>query len=146
MSQSMTAEAFAAKYQKGKPRLARGRVVGRAEGMNKTEAAYARGLDSRMAAGEVGWYAFQGVRIPLATGAWYTPDFFVQLADGSLECHEIKGWSFEEASLVRIKVAARLCPVFTFRAFTARAKKQGGGWVERTFGDVTKAAGAARSE
>jgi len=94
--------------------------------MNKTEAAYARHLETRKRVGEVLWYRFEGLKLRLADNTFYSPDFAVMLADGSLECHEVKGFWVDDAR-VKIKVAADQYPM-RFIAVKVRAKKDGGGW------------------
>lgn len=135
MNQPMTPEQFIAKHQRGKARLARGRVAGAShdEDMNQTERAYSLRLEEMRGKGEIVWWAFHCFRIPLADRSWYTPDFVVQLPDGMIEVHEVKGWATEQHALLQIKWAATVWPVFTFRSFTKKAKKDGGGWVERVF-------------
>ncbi len=86
--------------------LALGRM--KAGAMNKTEAAYAQKLELHKRAGEVLWYAFEGVTLKLADGCRYTPDFAVMLADGVIEMHEVKGYWTEDAR-AKIKVAANKC-------------------------------------
>lgn len=98
-----------------------------ARGMNKTEAAYAQHLEARRLAGEVLWWRFEPMRLRLANGAWFKPDFGVKLIDRSLEFHETKGF-WREAARVRIKVAAELFP-FRFIA----VKRKGGGWEREEF-------------
>ena len=83
--------------------------------MNAAEARYAGVLELRRKAGEVFQWGFETVKLRLAEGAWYTPDFFVEMEDGSLEIHEFKG-HWREAARVRIKVAASLYPCFRFIA------------------------------
>lgn len=95
---------------------------------NKLEAAYDAHLHSLHAAGEVLWYRFEPMRLRLANGAWFKPDFGVKLRDGSFEFHETKGF-WREAARVRIKVAAELFP---FR-FIAVTRKKGGGWAREEF-------------
>lgn len=99
--------------------------------MNKTEAEWAALLTARKQAGDVLWFAYEAVTLKLATGARYTPDFAVMLADGELELHEVKGF-WAEAAKVRIKVAAELFP-FRFVAWHKRTQKEGGGWVSQEF-------------
>jgi hypothetical protein len=77
--------------------------------MNKTEAAYAQHLRMREMAGEVAWYRFEGIKLRLADNTFYSPDFAVMLADGSMEIHEVKGFWTDDAR-VKIKVAAELYP------------------------------------
>lgn len=94
--------------------------------MNKTEAEYAQGLKLRERAGEVAWYAFEGMKFRLADNTFYTPDFMVMLIDGSLEAHEVKGFWTDDAR-VKIKVAADKYPL-RFIAVRKLARKEGGGW------------------
>lgn len=95
--------------------------------MNKTEACYAAYLEQLKNAGEVIWYAFEGVRLRLAKQTTYTPDFIVMNADGTIECREVKG-HWEDDARIKIKVAAEMFP-FRFIA----VKKDGSGWIEEVF-------------
>lgn len=81
---------------------------------NRTEEAYAAILQARKLAREVEDFGFERVKLRLADGAWYTPDFDVTLADGSLEFHETKGGFIREAGMLRIKVAAHQYPHWRF--------------------------------
>lgn len=109
-------------------RFPRARGVAKsAAGMNKTEAAYAAHLQLRQHAGEVSWFAFEAVKLRLADKTFYTPDFTVMLADGTIEQHEVKGF-WEDDARVKIKVAAALFP-FRFLGI----KKAGAGWAVEEF-------------
>lgn len=99
--------------------------------MNKSEAAYNAYLEARKTAGDVVWFKFEGMKFRLADNTFYTPDFAVMLADGSLQAHEVKGFWQDDAK-VKIKVAASLFPI-DFIAVKARAKKDGGGWSVEAF-------------
>ncbi|WP_314435903.1 DUF1064 domain-containing protein [Massilia timonae] len=99
--------------------------------MNKTEAAYAATLDARRHAGEVAWFKFEGIKLRLADNTFYTPDFAVMLADGSLEMHEVKGY-WQDDARAKIKIAADLYPL-RFVAIMAKPKKEGGGWLTEEF-------------
>lgn len=110
-------------------KFAKGRV--RVVGMNNTERAYSLHLDARKAAGEVAWYAYEGLKLRLADKTFYTPDFFVMLADGTLEVHEVKG-HWEDDARVKIKVAAEMFP-FQFVAAKPKLKREGGGWAFESF-------------
>lgn len=99
--------------------------------MNKTEAAYAETLKREQHAGRVAWFKFEGVKLRLADNTFYSPDFFVMLADGTLQAHEVKG-HWQDDARAKIKVAADLYP-FEFIAVQAKAKKDGGGWKVETF-------------
>lgn len=97
--------------------------------MNKTEQSYATGtLDVLKLAGEIAAYWFESVKLRLADRTFYTPDFLVQLADGTLEFHEVKGF-WEDDARVKVKVAAEQYPLFRFIAVTKRKKE----WVREEF-------------
>jgi hypothetical protein len=98
--------------------------------MNKSEAMHARRLERRKLKGEVLQYEYEGLTFRLAPRTRYTPDFAVWLADGSLECHEVKGGIWRDDARVKIKVAARLYPHVRFLAFT-RCR---GEWHRERFG------------
>ncbi len=104
--------------------LALGRM--KAGKMNKTEEAYAQRLEMGQQVGTVLWYRFEGLKLRLADGTFYTPDFAVMADDGVLECHEVKGWWRDDAR-IKIKVASEMYP-FRFVAVKVRPKKRGGGW------------------
>lgn len=99
--------------------------------MNRTEAEYRDLLEARKLAGEVAWYRFEGLKLRLADSTFFTPDFAVMLADGQIECHEVKGFWTDDAR-VKIKVAADAYP-FQFIAVRKRAKREGGGFSEERF-------------
>lgn len=89
---------------------------------NKTEEAYEQEvLRPAMLRGEILWYAFEPWTLRLAERTTYTPDFGVMLADGSLECHEVKGF-WQDDARAKTKIAAELHP-FRFVAIT-REKKE----------------------
>lgn len=103
--------------------------------MNKTEAAYDQQLALRKHAGEIAWYAFEKVKLRLAKATFLTIDFMVLLADGSLECHEVKGrkgdrYWVEEDAKIKLKVAAEMFP---FRFLVVWPRK-GGGWCSEVVG------------
>ena len=99
--------------------------------MNKTEQAYADRLELLKGTGEVVWYRFEPIKLRLAEGAWYKPDFAVMLADGLIEFHEVKGF-WREAARVRIKVAAEEHWMFRFVAVKKLTKNRG--WQTEEFG------------
>ncbi|WP_247318903.1 DUF1064 domain-containing protein [Bradyrhizobium sp. 141] len=104
-------------------RLALGRL--KTGEMNKTEAKYDSHLWDLRRTGDVLWHKFEGVKLRLADNTFYTPDFAVMLADGTMEMHETKGF-WEDDARVKIKVAASLYP-FRFLGLKPRAQKNGGG-------------------
>ena len=89
-----------------------GRMPGRK--MNKTEAAYARLLETQKYMGEILWWAFEPINIRLADNTFYKVDFLVLLADMRIEARETKGFWTDDA-LVKFKVAANILP-FPFKA------------------------------
>ncbi len=105
-------------------RLAIGRL--KAGTLNKTEIAYQVELSDRIHRGEIAWFMFEGLKLRLDDNTFYTPDFAVMLTDGTMECHEVKGFWSDDAR-VKIKVAANRFP-FRFIAVKVVAKKHGGGW------------------
>ena len=96
-----------------------GRLLGGT--MNKTEAAYAKHLEALKATGQVLWYAFEPFNLRLAAKTFYAVDFGVMLANGQMECHEVKGFWTDDAR-VKIKVAAAKFPF----QFVAVQMKKGG--------------------
>lgn len=92
--------------------------------MNKTEAAYSDEVLAQLyIKDEIRDWWYESVRLRLANGAWYTPDFVVMMHDGTLEMHEVKGF-WREAARVRIKVAADNYP-FKFIAVQKLKKRDG---------------------
>ena len=99
--------------------------------MNKTEAKYDAHLWQRFFAKEILWHKFEAIKLRLADNTFYTCDFAVMLADGTLEMHEVKGF-WQDDARVKIKVAASLYP-FRFIAVKPRAQKHGGGYEVEQF-------------
>ena len=97
--------------------------------MNKTEAAYDRHLALLQHAGVIVWRRFEGLKLRLADATFYTPDFAVMLADGTIECHEVKGFWTDDAR-VKIKVAADQYP---FRFIAVKALAKNAGWAIEEF-------------
>lgn len=94
--------------------------------MNGTEKKYAAQLEARKYH-DVDWYKFEGIKLRLADNTFYTPDFFLMKVDGTLECHEVKGFWQDDAK-VKIKVAAAMFP---FRFVAMKLIK--GAWQEEEF-------------
>ena len=117
----------------GKIRMKFARGVRRKPGeMNRLEEAMAEHLKMLVKSGEVLVWWFEGITVRLAKATRYTPDFLVMLPDGTLECWEVKG-HWEDDARVKIKVAAEHFP-FTFKAFTPKPKRDGGGWNNEIIG------------
>lgn len=109
--------------------LALGRM--KAGHMNQTEAAYGQQLELRKRAGDIQWYRFEGIKLRLGDGVFYTPDFAVMASDGVIEIHEVKG-RWQDDAKVKIKVAAEMYP-FRFIAIRKALKRDGGGWKVEEF-------------
>lgn len=116
----------------------KGRTTRRVPGnMNKTEERYEREvIQPRYTCDEIIWYGFEAMTFKLANDLRYTPDFIVQLADGTIEAHEVKAGKkdgkplVEDDSLVKIKAAAEKFPI----RFVMRWRlKDTGAWAEREF-------------
>jgi len=101
--------------------------------MNKTEERYSRVLEGRRLAGEIYQWWFERLTLKLADDTRYTPDFLVQLADGSLELHEVKGFMREDA-FIKLKVSASAFP-FRFFLVTALPLREGGAFTLKPIGD-----------
>lgn len=113
-----------------KKRFALGRL--KSGEMNKLESRYAEHLEALKQAGEVLWFKFEGIKLRLADLTFYSPDFFVMLADETLECQEVKGGPYMDDARVKIKVAASQFP-FRFVTIRQLSKKDGGGWKREEF-------------
>lgn len=102
--------------------------------MNDMEARYANHLELLKKAGEIEWFAYEGIRFRLADGdkAFYTPDFAVMLPDGLIEIHEVKG-HWEQHALLQIKWCADKYP-FKFIAIQEGLKRDGRPYTYRSFG------------
>lgn len=100
---------------------ARGRTQHTPGAMNKLEQAYARHLDDRKLAGEILAWWFEPVVLRLAPRTTLRVDFMVQVADGLVEFHEVKG-HWEDDARAKVKIAAALYPLFRFLA-VQRVKK-----------------------
>lgn len=101
--------------------------------MNALERDYAQHLDALRsgAAIHAWWFEVERFLIGIAgerRDAYYTPDFRVQLPDGTIEFHETKG-HWREAAKVRIRAAAAQHP-YVFRGVT---RPRGVGWKYETF-------------
>ena len=104
---------------------ARLRRVGGAR--SQTEADWGVVLEAETRAGRIQWARHEPIRLRLAEGAWYKPDYLILMADGSLVADEVKGsWSArgQEAARVRLKVAVEHHPWLRFRVVMRKGK----GW------------------
>ena len=98
--------------------ILRGRLPGVMQ--TKLEQRYDELLGQRLAAGEILWYRYEGIRLRLGKNSNYTPDFALMRADGQLELHEVKGsWQAKNQrdGKTKLRVAAGMYP-FTFFGVT----------------------------
>lgn len=91
--------------------------------LNKTELAYLHHL--RAQPNNV-WVGVQNLTVKIADDCRLTPDFAVLNASGKLTLIDVKGFQREDA-LIKMKVAARLFPMFEFSI----VKREGVGWSEQ---------------
>lgn len=102
----------------------RGRTVRHQSGtMNRTEERYAAHLELLKRNKKIAEYWFEMFKVKLADKTWYLPDFLVQLPDGELEWHEVKGFMESDAA-VKLKVASSLYWQFPVKV----VKEIKGGW------------------
>ncbi|WP_437231049.1 DUF1064 domain-containing protein [Planctomicrobium sp. SH661] len=100
--------------------------------MNSVEAQYAALLNANE---NVATWWFEPFSLTLShptegQPARYTPDFLVLMTDGTTYVDDVKaskGFD-DKASIVRIKTAAELYPLWIFRTVYKLPKKNGGGW------------------
>lgn len=106
--------------------------------MNDTEAAYAAELEQRRLAGEIAdwWFEPFSIRLthpPEGNPCRLTPDFMVLMNSGLVFIDDTKGSGPDnEASIVRMKCAAELFPLWRFRIVkhrkSADIKRDGRRW------------------
>lgn len=97
------------------------------------ERCYAQELENQKKVAEILEWKYEPIKLRLADGAYYVPDFLVAKhryfldEEVRLEFHEVKGF-WREKALVKFKVAAELFPWFRFLAIRKKKVKEGGGW------------------
>jgi hypothetical protein len=101
--------------------------------MNRLEAAYAKLLEERKAAGQIADYRFEAMKLRLADLTYLTPDFVVLTCQGWIEFHECKGGWFPEHNRCKWKFAIEQFPWFTFVLVRSIPKKNGGGFEYERF-------------
>lgn len=93
---------------------------GRQRYRSKTEAAYAAHLEMEKRAGTILDWKHEAVRLRLANGVWFLPDFLVRLPDGQALYHEVKGrgkngrYFTREKGRLKVRVAAETFPFWRF--------------------------------
>jgi hypothetical protein len=97
------------------------------EGMNALEARYAvEVVEQEIESGQASSWFFESFRLKLGPKTFYTPDFMVIMADGTVSFREVKGFLREDAS-VKFKWAREQYPIFDFKMVTRRS----GQWKEQ---------------
>lgn len=91
---------------------------------SKLERDYAQHLRLMEHDGTIRSWMYHPMRLRLADGTYYTPDFLVVMPDGGVEMHETKG-HMREAARVRLNVAAEKFRFFVFRL----VKRDRSGWL-----------------
>lgn len=105
--------------------------------MNATEADYAAHLRLRQLAGEVKAFWFERMKFRIgADTCWYSPDFIVQMADDTIEAHEVKGYMTDDGA-VKCKAFADTYPI---RLVVVERKSKKAGFTFRTIGNKGSAA------
>lgn len=103
--------------------------------MNKTESAYAEWLTAEPTVSRW-WFepgTFRLSHPEVGQPAKVTPDFLVLMIDGRTFLDDVKSGKFDDAaSIVRLKAAAELYPLWEWRLVTALPKREGGGFGWRT--------------
>lgn len=95
------------------------RVPGR---MNRLETSYAALLDNRKHKGEILAWWFEAVAFRVGERCFWHPDFLVMLADGTLEIHDTKGFTKDDATVKARAVAAK----FPMTVYHVTYTKKGG--------------------
>jgi hypothetical protein len=113
--------------------LVKAKAVPHDNNMNKTEKNYSEYLEVLKINGEILDWKHEPFNLRLAKRTFYKPDFVVITLNGYIEIHEVKG-RWEDDALVKIKVAAKDFPWFTFKAVF----NEKGGWRYRRFDTRTE--------
>lgn len=97
-----------------------------ADGMNRVERAYSVHLQVQLLVGAIRGWRFQEITLKLGPDCRYTPDFLVELADGTIALDDCKGtkrnkvtggegyWA-EADAMVKIRAAASQFKLFRIR-------------------------------
>jgi len=112
-------------WRRGTAKTRQAIAVDRITNMNRTEGEYALWLRRRRDIGEIESFEFEPMKLRIGAKCFYTPDFLVQLPNGELECHEVKGFLRDDAA-VKIKAAAAKFPFRFVMIF--KDKRSADGW------------------
>ena len=109
--------------------IAKGRIK-RPGVMNKLETRYSEYLEDLRLKGEILRWDYEPVKLRLAKGTYYTPDFRVQKNDGTIEYHETKGF-WRTTGRVKIKCASETHNIYRFVGVEWKKKA----WIFEFFND-----------
>jgi len=118
------------------PRLARGAVTVAALDLppiaplgpkyrNRWEADYAQQLEALQRAGIIRRFWYEAITFKLGPDCRYTPDFTVQMADGTIAFHEVKGLR-RAVGMVKIRVTSEQYPMWCF--YLVERVRRGAPW------------------
>lgn len=104
--------------------------------MNALETAYVNErLTPMFASGLILGWSFEPITLKLADQVRYTPDFLLQMPDGTVELHETKAcrkggaYLMEDDAWVKLKIADSIFAwMYRFARAGRLAKSDGGGW------------------
>lgn len=91
--------------------------------MNKTEARYDLYLKALLSVGQIRWYAFEPIKLRLATKTFWTPDFGIWMSiehGGRFRLIDVKAATktgrvlVKDDAQVKIKIAAKEFPMWQF--------------------------------
>jgi hypothetical protein len=93
--------------------------------MNQTETRYAELLRKRQLAGEIESFTYETLKVKVADGSWYCPDFMV-IRTNHIEFHEVKGsYMLDRLGHSKLKQAADKYPEFRWVMQVYKNKKIG---------------------
>lgn len=94
--------------------------------------------DSLFKPGGVVWFRYEHVKLRLADGTWYSPDFVAMTEDGTIVCYEVKpgrmvkgelGTIITDGAAVKLKVAEEHYPLrFVLVTAYKALVRDGGAW------------------
>lgn len=80
---------------------------------SKAEEQYAWKLEAMKRSGAIAGYYYEAIKLRLANGLYFVPDFLVIMPHGRPQIHEIKRpHRFREKGVIKFKVAAGMYPCF----------------------------------
>ena len=135
--QQMTADQFRQQVSSpGKPVRAKVRARHETGTKNGTEKRFeSEYLQPLVQAGQIAKYDFEAQKFRVGTDtSWLVVDYTIVWADGSIEQVDVKGGTFEEDALAKVKAAALQFPEYHWSWWSYKGKRKG--WELRRFGDA----------